>query len=130
MIVLDTHVIVNDSLDPKRLSRRARAAVDEGQSAGALACSDMSLWEIAMLMAHGRLTVNADAKSFLEGVLEARAIRVLPITPAIAVLAQSDEFEHGDPADRIIAATALAHRAPLVSADARLRKLRSIKVLW
>ena len=130
MIVLDTHVIVNDSLDPKRLSRRARAAVDEGQSAGALACSDMSLWEIAMLMAHGRLKVNADAKSFLEGVLEARAIRVLPITPAIAVLAQSDEFEHGDPADRIIAATALAHRAPLVSADARLRRLRSIKVLW
>ena len=130
MIVLDTHVIVNDSLDPKRLSRRARAAVEEGQSAGTLACSDMSLWEIAMLIARGRLKVNADARSFLEGVLQARAIRVLPITPAIAVLAQSDDFKHGDPADRVIAATAIAHRASLLSADARLRKLRSIKVLW
>jgi len=130
LIVLDTHVLVNDALDPRRLSRRARAAIDEGEQAGTLACSDMSLWEIAMLMARGRLKVDADAKSFLEGLLLGRAVRVLPISPAIAVLAQSDEFAHGDPADRIIAATALSHRAALLSADARLRKLRSLRVLW
>ena len=130
MIVLDTHVLLNDALDPKRLSRRARLAVEEGHRANTLACSDISVWEIAMLIAHGRLKVDEDPRSFLETTLHARAIRVLPISPSIAVLAQSDEFAHGDPADRVIGATAAVHRATLVSADARLRKLRSIKVLW
>lgn len=117
-------------MNPGRLSRRARTAIEEGQVANALCCSDMSLWEIALLIARGRLRVAADARRFLEGVIDSRAIRVLPITAEIAVLAQSDDFEHGDPVDRIIAATALAHGAQLVSADALLRKLRGLKVIW
>ena len=130
MIVLDTHVLINDALDPKRLSRRAREAIEEGQAADALACSDISLWETAMLIARGRLRVSADARTFLDATIQSRAIRVLPITPEIAVLAQSDEFRHGDPADRIIAATALARRATLVSADRQLRKIRALNVVW
>ena len=117
-------------MNPGRLSRRARAAIEEGQAANDLCCSDMSLWEIALLIARRRLRVDADAGRFLEGLIDARAIRVLPITVKIAVLAQSDDFEHGDPADRIIAASALAHGARLVSADARLRKLPGLKVIW
>jgi PIN domain nuclease of toxin-antitoxin system len=130
VIVLDTHVLVSDALDPRRLSRRAQEAIAEGQAADELACSDISLWEIAMLMARGRLRVDADATAFLEGLILARALRVLAITPAIAVLAQSDLFSHGDPADRIIAATALARRARLVSADRRLRRMKTLKVIW
>jgi len=130
MIVLDTHVLVNDALDPSRLSRGARDAIAEGQAADELACSDISLWEIAMLMARGRLRVDADPAAFLEGLIQARALRILAITPAIAVLAQSDMFSHGDPADRIVAATALAYRARLVSADQRLRKVKELSVIW
>lgn len=130
MIVLDTHVLVNDALDSKRLSRRARAAIEEGQAARSLACSDMSLWEIAFLIARGRLRIDADARVFLDGIILSRDIRVLPITPEIAVLAQSEDFMHGDPADRIIAASAIAHGARLISADNRLRKLRGLKVIW
>ena len=62
--------------------------------------------------------------------LTARGLRVLPITPEIAALAQSEQFAHGDPADRIIAATAMYHQAKLVSADARIRKLKAIEVVW
>lgn len=130
MIVLDTHVLVFDALDPKRLSRGARDAIERGSTSGTLACSDISLWEIAMLVARGRISSNTDAVQLLDDIVQARSIRVLPISPRIAVLAQSDQFEHGDPADRIIAATALAHRATLVSGDARLRKLKTIKVIW
>ena len=130
MIVLDTQVLVFDVLEPRRLTRRARDALAQGTESGSLACSDISLWEIAMLIAKGRIDPKGDAVAFIEGMLQSRSVRVLPITPQVAALAQSAEFAHGDPADRIIAATALAHRAPLVSADARLRKLRSIKVLW
>ena len=54
MIVLDTQVLLFDALDPRRLSRRARNALEEGMEAGALACSDISLWEIALLAARRR----------------------------------------------------------------------------
>lgn len=130
MIVLDTHVLVFDALDPKRLSRRARAALDEGFEAGTLAWSDISLWELAMLIAKGRIDAGPDAKAFIDDVMQSRAVRVLPISTEIAVLAQSDAIRHGDPADRIIAATALAHRAPLVTADAQLRKVKSLAAIW
>ncbi|MGH8738375.1 MAG: type II toxin-antitoxin system VapC family toxin [Burkholderiales bacterium] len=128
MVVLDTHVLIHDALEPKRLSARARRALD-GEH-GALAASDISLWEIAMLISKGRLDPAADAARFIEKILEARALRILPITPQIAVMAQSDDFSHGDPADRIIAATARAHGAALVSADAQLRRSRGVEIIW
>ena len=130
MILLDTHVLLFDALEPKRLSLAARKAIEEGIESVSLACSDISFWEIALLIARKRIDPQADAVQFLDKLVHARQLRVLPITPAIAVLSQSDEFTHGDPADRIIAATALAHRATLISADARLRKLKSVTVRW
>ena len=130
MIVLDTQVLLFDALEPKRLSRRAREALAEGAQEGSLACSDISLWEIAMLAARGRIDAGPDAGAFIEDALQSRSVRVLPITTQIALLAQSDLFRHGDPADRIIAATAMAHRVPLVTADERLRKVRSLSTVW
>jgi len=55
MLVLDTCALIFDALAPKRLSRAAAAAIASGESANALACCDISLWEIAMLIKHGRL---------------------------------------------------------------------------
>ncbi len=128
MVVVDTHVLIHDALEPQKLSRRARAAL-EGEH-GPLAVSDISIWEIAMLIAKGRIDPAADGVLFIEKILEGRAIRVLPITPRIAVLSQSDDFPHRDPADRIIAATAVAHRARLVTSDAELRRSRGLEVIW
>ena len=130
MILLDTHVLVFDALEPKRLSRPARLALERGVESGTLACSDISLWEIALLIARERIHPETDAAQFIEDIVQARLVNVLAISPRIAVLAQSDDFLHGDPADRIIVATAIAHQATLVSADARLRKLKSVEVLW
>lgn len=130
MIVLDTHVLVFHALAPERLSRRAASAINRGLEDGSLACSDISLWEIAMLIAKGRLDPGADSNVFLTRLTQALAVSVMPITAEIAVLAQADEFQHGDPADRIIAATALAHRAKLVTADEKLHGLKTLPVVW
>lgn len=130
MIVLDTHVLVYDALAPARLSLRARKAIDHAFATRELACCDISLWEIAMLVARDRLDPGMDARQFLDDLIAVRRLQVLPITPEIAVLSQSDAFSHGDPADRLIAATALLHRAPLVTSDVKLRKLKEISTVW
>lgn len=128
MVVVDTHVLIHDALEPRRLSVRARRAL-AGEH-GPLAISDISLWEIGMLVAKGRVEPGVDAAQFIQDIVDARSLRILAISPRIAVLAQSDAFVHGDPADRIIAATALAHRAPLLTADAALRRMESIETIW
>ena len=130
MIVLDTHALIYDALTPARLSARARKAIALAYEKRELACSDISLWEIAMLVAHKRLDPAMDARQFLEDMIAARHVRVLPITAQIAVLSQSDMFSHGDPADRLIAATARFYRASLVTSDAKLRELREITTVW
>lgn len=130
MIVLDTHVLIYDALTPARLSARARKAIALAFTERELACSDISLWEIAMLIAHKRLNPVMDARQFLDDLIAARHVRVLPITAEIAVLSQSDMFSHGDPADRLIAATARLHRAPLITSDAKLRKLKEVATIW
>lgn len=130
MIVLDTNALVFDALTPARLSARARKAIDLAFTNRELACCDISLWEISMLVARGRLDPGMEARQFLDDLLAARRITVLPITPDIAVLSQSTEFSHGDPADRLIAATAIWHRVPLVSSDSRLRKMKGLTTVW
>jgi PIN domain nuclease of toxin-antitoxin system len=130
LIVLDTNALIYDALTPARLSARARKAIDLAFNERELACSDISLWEIALLIARKRLNPAIDARQFLDDMIAARHVHVLPITPEIAVLSQSDMFSHGDPADRLIAATARLHRAPLITSDARLRKLKEITTIW
>jgi PIN domain nuclease of toxin-antitoxin system len=130
VVVLDTNALIFDALQPGRLTPRALRAVATASARGELACSDISLWEVAMLVAKNRLDPGTELTQFLHDLIRARGLRVLPISPEIAALARSAEFSHGDPADRIIAASALTHRAKLVSADARLRKLKSVEVLW
>lgn len=130
MILLDTQVLLYDALDPRRLSRRARAALEDGLETDGLACSDISLWEIALLAAKRKIDAGPDIAAFIESALQLRSVRVLPINPAIATLAQSDLFSHGDPADRLIGATAIEHGIALVTSDAELRKVRSLKTIW
>jgi len=130
MILLDTHAIVFDAIAPERLSGRAARTIERAAADGSLACSDISLGEIAMLAASGRLDLGVDPTLFMDRAIQARALSVLPITPAIAVLAQAQPFAHGDPADRIIGATALHHRAKLVTADERLHGLKGLTAIW
>lgn len=131
MILLDTCVLIFDALAPERLTDEALRAMEEGDENGSLACCDISLWEIAMLVAKGRLDPGTDTLSFLKLVLASRAIRPLPITPEIAKISAGDAlFAHHDPADRLIAATALHYERPLVTCDEALQTVKGLKIIW
>jgi PIN domain nuclease of toxin-antitoxin system len=131
VLILDTCAIVFDSLDPGRLSKKAAVAIAQADDAGALACCDISLWEIAMLISKGRLDPGADSQKYIQLVLAARAIKVLPITPEIAARSAQPQFcPHGDPADRIIAASAIINRSKLVTSDQKLGAVTGLHIVW
>lgn len=131
MVLLDTNAIIFDALQPERLSRAAQRKIQQGQAEDDLACSDISLWEIAMLISKDRLDPGVPVAEFIDLALTSRSIQVLPITSDIAELAVSfDDRVGADPADRLIAATAVHHRAVLVTSDKDLKKARlSVTVL-
>lgn len=130
MVICDTHALVWDAVEERRLSVAARRAIAAAESRGALACCDISLWEIAMLIERGRLTAKASTKEFLSTLVARRSLRVLPVTTDIAVRSQQLLALRGDPADSLIAATALEHGASLVTVDARVASLPGIEVIW
>ena len=130
MIVLDTCALIFDALTPDRLSGAARAALEDGEAEGILACADISLWEIAMFVSKKRLDPGTDSTTFCRLVLDARGTRVLPITPEIAIGSVEVALALGDPADRLIAAAARFHHAPLVTADRNLRRSASVTTVW
>jgi len=66
----------------------------------------------------------------MEDIVESLGLNILPLTPAIAALAESGIVAHGDPTDRLIAATALAHRVPLITADQKLRTTPGLRCIW
>lgn len=131
-IICDTNALLFWADRPHKLTPLARNALESGATNGNLACADISLWEIAMLFAKGRINPAAPVSPavYMQHIIEAMRLAVLTITPSIAEIAQSGIFSHGDPADRLIAATAIHHGAPLITSDRELRALDTLETIW
>ncbi|MGH3568718.1 MAG: type II toxin-antitoxin system VapC family toxin [Pseudonocardia sp.] len=115
-VLLDTHVVQWWSAEPELLSRHAAATVE---SADVLAVAGITWYELAWLARHERLTVAIPIGAWLAQL--AAEVRTVGITPAIAHTAASlPSTFPGDPADRLIYATAVEHGWPLVTKDRRL----------
>jgi PIN domain nuclease of toxin-antitoxin system len=108
------------SAEPERISRPAARALSKADE---VAVAAISWFELAWLAKHERIIVTVPIRSWLERL--AAQIRTLPLTPAIADTAVSlpSSFP-GDPADRLIYATAIEHGLRVVTKDRRLRTHR------
>lgn len=123
MIILDTHVLIWFAEDISDLGRRAAAEADEALRCDELAVSAISFWEIAMLAQKGRLALADRPATVRRKTLE-QGIREIAIDGTIGIRAADLTAFHGDPADRIIVATALANEATLITADQPIRRWR------
>jgi PIN domain nuclease of toxin-antitoxin system len=94
-----------------------------------VAIAAITLWELAWLAENGRIQVTGSVESFVRET--ASRVIVEPITPEIAALAvQLPSGFPKDPADRLIAATAMVEGAPLVTADERIRGAKVVQTIW
>ena len=117
--LLDTHVLVwLDEASP-RLGKSAIAKIDRAFHSGVAMISAISFWEVGMLVRKGRIRLDVDLAVWRKEFLEQGLIEV-PVTGDIGIQASCFDDFHGDPADRLIAATALQNTAVLVTADERL----------
>jgi PIN domain nuclease of toxin-antitoxin system len=66
----------------------------------------------------------------MEQALAEARVRALQLTPQIATRAAQLAWDHNDPLDRIIVATAMVHRAPLVTKDDRIRRFQPANAIW
>lgn len=115
-LILDTHALLWLLHDDAKLGKKAAATAQKALEHEKLAVSAISFWEIGMLAAKGRLEFELPLKEWRVEVLRL-GIQEWPVTGEIGVLANELTGLHGDPADRLIAATALTYRAGLLTAD-------------
>jgi PIN domain nuclease of toxin-antitoxin system len=131
VIVLDTHALIWWVAGDRRLSARALRAIRVAARAGAVFASAISVMEIATAVRRGRLTLSVPFEQWLADLRSLPELQFEPVTAEIAALAGSfDGAMHGDPADRIIAATVRTLGARLVTADERLRGLPEVVAVW
>ena len=121
-IVLDTHILAWRVDGSHRLSSTAAQVIDDTLASGAkVVVSSISVWEIAMLVRKGRLTLSMDVEIWLDQVVQTGGFYFMPVDNDIACksIMLPGNF-HKDPADRIIVATARKLNAPLITHDARI----------
>jgi PIN domain nuclease of toxin-antitoxin system len=131
LIVLDTHVLVWWVAGADRLSARARRAIAQRLPEGPVVVSTITVLEIATAVRRGRLELGSPLEQWLSDLLVLPEVHFEPVSVEIARVAGSlEDPAPGDPADRLILATAKTLGAKLITADDRLRASPHAAAVW
>jgi len=128
VIILDTHAWIWWVSAPARLGRVAQRSIDKANRIGipAICC-----FEVATLAAKGRIGLDRPPLHWMQDALTLPRVELLTITPAVAVMAaELPALFPGDPADRLIAATAILESAPLVTKDEPIQQSGVVRTVW
>ena len=120
-LVLDTHVWLWLMMGSTHLSRTFRQSIEQVQKHHGILISIISIWEIGMLAEKKRIQLDMDPLDWVLQALDFPGIRIVQISSKIAI--QSTRLPgtiHGDPADRILIATAHEENGVLVTCDEKL----------
>ena len=121
MILLDTHPLVWFYLGDKKLGAQTRTLIASAIDQREALVSPISFWEIGMLVSKGRLELGRSAREWAHLVLASGQVRIAEISALTALTAgELPKVIHGDPADRLVIATAVALDCPLITADRKI----------
>jgi PIN domain nuclease of toxin-antitoxin system len=129
-LLLDTHIWIWWLEGGGRLSPQQRDAIERAGPASPLLLSEISLWEVAMLVSLDRLRLSIPLRDWLERGSAPPLVKLLNLNPAVAAAtAELPATFHRDPADRVIVATALLHDAVLLTQDHRILDAGIVRTL-
>lgn len=130
-VLLDTHVWIWWQVQPQKISQKGLSLLSDSTRYEELLLSAISPWEFCKLLEKGRLGINCDPREWLTAALDMPKLRIVPLTPYIALASTTlpGSF-HNDPADQIIVASARAEQAAILTTDERIRGYRHVKSLW
>ncbi len=119
MILLDTHILLWWQNKPELLSEKYRVILDSGREATAI--STITCWEIVTLLQKGRVELPYPYLDWIRIAIDKSNIQLLDVNLDVVneVFRLPTNF-HNDPADRLIAATSITHRAKLATMDREL----------
>ena len=124
MILLDTHALLWLAGDDQRLTEALRQTFRQASHQYQLFLSPISLWEIALKHSRGKLTLDRPLRPWVRTVLKSSGVQLVPISAEIACeCAELPAAFHGDPADRLIAATARVQAYRVATGDRTLLSL-------
>lgn len=114
-LLIDTHVLAWSLVAPSFLPVETRSLLEGGATIHVPPCA---LHEIALKVRKGRWDAMMPYAGSLDGLCSSQGFRIASYTARMAMLSGSMEWEHADPFDRMIAATAIEMACPLISKDA------------
>lgn len=123
-MILDTHVLLWLITDSNSLGKKARNLCDDALASSDLRVSSISWWEIEMLCQKGRIELKQDTPSLRRDLINSGLVE-MPVDGEIGINAAALEKFHGDPADRIITASAHINGLALLTADQQILKWKN-----
>lgn len=120
MILIDTHILIWADQEPEIIGKKTQAIIQEHWQKGEIAISSISFWEAQMLQNKGRISVDVPITQWRLALLD-DGLKEIPVSSDIGILGANLDI-HGDPADRLILATAVIYQIPLITVDTKLLK--------
>lgn len=129
VIVLDTHALLWWALDPDQLSERAVQTIARMERHGGFA-SSISIWELGIKVQRKKLELGLSIDKLAHRIERHSVIELLPVDTAIWLRSLALPWDHRDPADRVIVATALLHGLPILTKDEAIRSFDGVESVW
>ena len=128
MMLLDTCGLLWYTEDPGKLSPTAKKKCEQIYHSGAF-ISSISIWEIGLKIKNGKLDIGTTIEDYLSRLKSLNTIEIIPVDENIWLESLRLDWEHRDPADRAIVATANLKQLPILTSDTNIRAFYK-KIIW
>ncbi|MEG3881656.1 type II toxin-antitoxin system VapC family toxin [Microcoleus sp. herbarium7] len=128
-VVLDTCALIWWSLDPEKLSQSAKDACQQMEQEKNGLVPSTAIWEIAIKIKNHKLDLGVSIDDYIATLKKSNVIRIVPIDEEIWLESVKLEWEHRDPADRVVVAVAKRSQAAIITADRKIASFYSL-VIW
>lgn len=126
MIVLDTSALIFWTLDPQRLSLKAKQAIEQ---ADRILISSISIWEIELKVKHRKLDIPLPINEYVDRLHQLGNLEILAVDIQTWLDNVDLPWDHRDPADRTIVALAARNNCPLITSDEMIANFFA-KTIW